>query len=188
MEVLSTPSPDFTPPTSYVGNDENDEKEITSDDIAKLNAIFNMRPEDAKRDAGFYDALEEAFGDKQVRARTPISMAQNWVLANDPAFNEQTSTFTTSDTRHVDKAYEYVFNTLAMTKAESPVKGQRSYIVLPEFLPNSSYSFDRFAGLVMGIINSLPSIKDALTISTFHPEHVSGHEASPVPILVVTWN
>jgi hypothetical protein len=58
VEVLSTPSPDYTPPTSY-GNDDNGEKEITSDDIAKLNAIFNMRPEDAKRDAGFYDALEE---------------------------------------------------------------------------------------------------------------------------------
>jgi hypothetical protein len=56
VEVLSMPSPDFTPPTSYGGNEE---KEITSDDIAKLNAIFNMRPEDAKRDAGFYDALEE---------------------------------------------------------------------------------------------------------------------------------
>ncbi len=130
----------------------------------------------------------QAFGDQYVRARTPLSMAQNWVLAIDPAFNEQTSTFTTSDTRHVDKAYEYVFNTLAMITAESPVKGQRSYIVLPEFLPNSSYSFDRCAGLVMDIIKSLPSMKDTLTISTFHPEHISAQEASPVPILVVTWN
>lgn len=130
----------------------------------------------------------QAFGDQYVRARTPLSMAQNWVLAIDPAFNEQTSTFTTSDTRHVDRAYEYVFNTLAMITAESPVKGQRSYIVLPEFLPNSSYSFDRFAGLVMDIIKSLPSMKDTLTISTFHPEHISAQETSPVPILVVTWN
>jgi hypothetical protein len=27
-----------------------------------------------------------------------------------------------------------------------------------------------------------------LTISTFHPEHISAQETSPVPILVVTWN
>lgn len=116
-----------------------------------------------------------------------MSIAQNWVLANDPAFNEGTSTFTTSDTRHVDKAYEYIFNTLAMTYEEKPVPGQTSYIVLPEFLPNSSYSFIRFADLVTEIVNSMPSMKDKLTISTFHPEHLIGHEVSPVPILAITW-
>lgn len=130
----------------------------------------------------------QAFGDNQLSAQTPMSMAQNWVLANDPAFNEATSTFTTSDTRHVDKAYEYVFNTLAMTYEGKPTAGQRSYIVLPEFLPNSSYSFARFADLVNDIVDSMPSMKDKMTISTFHPEHLDGPVTSPIPILVITWN
>ena len=34
-----------------------------------------------------------------------------------PAFNEQTSTFTKSDTRHVDASYKYVLNNLAMLHA-----------------------------------------------------------------------
>ena len=63
VEVMSTPSPDFTPPPMSFADPDGDleygEEEITSDDIARLNAIFNMRPEDATRDAGFYDALEE---------------------------------------------------------------------------------------------------------------------------------
>jgi hypothetical protein len=136
----------------------------------------------------FFIQLKKAFGDKQVTAQTPLSMAQNWILANDPDFNEQTSAFTTSNTRHVDKAYEYVFNTLAMISSGSPKQGQKSYIVLPEFLPNSSYSFECFAGLVSKILQTLPSMKDKMVISTFHPEHVDSHETSPVPVLVVTWN
>jgi len=130
----------------------------------------------------------KAFGDKQVAAQTPLSIAQNWVLANDSTFNEATSTFTTSDTRHVDTAYEFVFNTLAMITSESPKQGQKSYIVLPEFVPNSSFSFDRFAEMVSNILQSLPSMMDKMTITTFHPEHVHAHDSSPVPIFVVTWN
>lgn len=117
-----------------------------------------------------------------------MSRAQNWVLENDSSFNQETSTFTSCDTRHVDKAYEYVFNSIAMSLADSPTQGQKSYIVLPEFLPNSSFSFIRFAGLVSKILESVPSVKDKLSISTFHPEHIDATETSPVPIFVVTWN
>lgn len=114
-------------------------------------------------------------------------MAQNWVLNNDPAFNEKSSTFTKSSTHQVDAAYEYVFNNLAMLNAQEPKRGQKSYIVLPKFLPTSATSFDRFAGQVSNIIRVMPSMKEKVVISTFHPEHVMTSTRSPVPILVITW-
>jgi hypothetical protein len=148
-------------------------------------------------------------------------MAQNWVLQNDPAFQEETSTFTTSNTRHVDAAYEFVFVNLAMLNAEEEdaemstttsssnnynnniqssssssssstenkksKRGQRSYVVLPNFVPTSATSFDRFAGQVSNIIRAIPSMAEKVMISTCHPEHVEKSTRSPVPIVVITW-
>ena len=135
----------------------------------------------------------QAFGKKQIISQTPLQQAQNWVLQNDPAFNEQTSTFTKSDTRHVDAAYEYVFNNIAMLNAadnsmsDMPKRGQKNYVVLPNFLPTSATSFDRFAGQVSNILLQMPSMAEKVMLSTFHPEHVVASTASPVPILVITW-
>jgi hypothetical protein len=186
VEVQSTPPPEFTPSRMKYIREEGEE-EITMEDIHRLNALLDLKL-GAPKDGGFYDALGEAFGDKQISVETPMSKAQNWVLDNDSSFNQETSTFTSCDTRHADKAYEYVFNSIAMSLADSPKQGQKSYIVLPEFLPNSSFSFVRFAGLVSKIIESVPTVKDKLSISTFHPEHIDAAGTSPVPIFVVTWN
>lgn len=143
-------------------------------------------------------------------------MAQNWVLQNDPSFHEETSTFTTSNTRHVDAAYEFVFVNLAMLNTEEggadsstaagddtttttntstntnssimkSKRGQMSYVVLPNFVPTSATSFDRFAGQVSNIIRAIPSLVEKVTISTYHPEHVEKSTRSPVPIVVITW-
>ncbi|KAL3816828.1 hypothetical protein ACHAXA_005106 [Cyclostephanos tholiformis] len=129
--------------------------------------------------------------------QTPLSMAQTWVLQTDPAFNEQTSTFTKSKSRHVDAAYEYVFNNLAMLNAadgdatlcllDRSKRGQKSYVVLPNFLPTSAMSFDRFAGQVLNIVRVMPSLADRLMISTFHPKHNVKSMQAPVPIIVITW-
>lgn len=187
VEVMSTPPPEYTSPRmTYIR--EEGEEQITNEDIARLNALLNLNAASTKKDGDFYDALGEAFADKSYDAHTPLSKGQNWVLQNDPLFDQATSTFTTSDTRHVDKAYEYVFNTIAMILSQTPKQGQRSYIVLPEFLPNSSFSFDRFAEMIANILNSVPSMQDKTSISTFHPEHIEAMDTSPVPILVVTWN
>lgn len=195
VEVQSTPPPDFNAaPKSemqIVGVDR--DESVTSEDVRRLEALFSMSAATKKSDDDFYDALGEAFGNKQIAAKTPLSMAQNWILVNDPTFNEQTSTFTTSDTRQVDAAYEYVFNTLAMistenkVSTETPRKGQKSYIVLPNFLPTSATSFNRFAGQVSNILLAMPTMKEKTVISTFHPEHVDAATRSPVPIIVVTW-
>lgn len=119
-------------------------------------------------------------------------MAQNWVLENDPAFQSETSTFTKSSTRHVDAAYEYVFNNLAMLTAVSPGgggprPGQKSYVVLPNLAPASAASFDRFAGQVSNIIKAMPNLAEKVMVSTFHPEHVEASTRAPVPIFVITW-
>lgn len=149
--------------------------------LADHTLIHNVHP------STFFTHTEQAFGNKQIAAQTPLSMAQNWVLNNDPAFNEKSSTFTKSSTHQVDAAYEYVFNNLAMMNAQEPKRGQKSYIVLPKFLPTSATSFDRFAGQVSNIIRVMPSMKEKVVISTFHPEHVMTSTRSPVPILVITW-
>lgn len=205
VEVLSMPPPDFgqreATAASALNNDggvNNDGIVVTSDDVRKLEALFSMSAATKKSssDDPFYVALGEAFGnDSTITAQTPLSMAQSWVLENDPAFNEYTSTFTKSDTRHVDAAYEYVFNNLAMLNSSTkdgdggntPKRGEKSYIVLPNFLPTSATSFDRFAGQLSNIIRVMPSLANRLMISTLHPEHVVKSTQSPVPIIVITW-
>lgn len=204
VEVLSMPPPDFgqreatAASALYAGAVDDDGIVVTSDDVRKLEALFSMSAATKKSssDDPFYDALGEAFGnDATITAQTPLSMAQSWVLENDPAFNEYTSTFTKSDTRHVDAAYEYVFNNLAMLNSSTkdgdggntPKRGEKSYIVLPNFLPTSATSFDRFAGQLSNIIRVMPSLANRLMISTLHPEHVVKSTQSPVPIIVITW-
>mmetsp|Transcript_19501 Transcript_19501/g.35291 ORF Transcript_19501/g.35291 Transcript_19501/m.35291 type:complete len:500 (-) Transcript_19501:351-1850(-) len=200
VEVQSTPPPDFgarmeEAVMEAAAKDVEEESEVTSEDVKKLEALFGMSA--AKKpssvDDPFYDALGEAFGNKEIISQTPLSMAQNWVLQNDPAFNEHSSTFTNSNTRHVDAAYEYIFHNLAMLNANTninnpPVKrGQKSYVVLPNFVPTSATSFDRFAGQVSNIILSMPGLAEKVMLSTFHPEHVVTSTRAPVPIVVITW-
>mmetsp|Transcript_6769 Transcript_6769/g.10172 ORF Transcript_6769/g.10172 Transcript_6769/m.10172 type:complete len:518 (-) Transcript_6769:633-2186(-) len=205
VEVQSTPPPDFGSRRDEAAMEaaakEMEENErtddVTSEDVKKLEALFGMSA--AKKtgsvDDPFYDALGEAFGNKQIISQTPLSMAQNWVTENDPAFNKDTSAFTNSNTRHVDAAYEYVFHNLAMLTAtmddtdneKRHKRGQKSYVVLPNFVPTSATSFDRFAGQVSNIIRVMPNLVDKVMVSTFHPEHVVASTRAPVPIVVITW-
>lgn len=71
--------------------------------------------------------------------------------------------------------------------ADDATRGQKSYVVLPNFVPTSATSFDRFAGQVSNIIRAMPSLADKVMVSTFHPEHVVKSTQSPVPIVVITW-
>jgi len=196
VEVQATPPPDFGARSAEAAMeaaaaDMEQDSKVTSEDVRKLEALFGMSAakKSSSVDDPFYDALGEAFGNKQIISQTPLSMAQNWVLQNDPAFNEKTSTFTNSNTRHVDAAYEYVFNNLAMLNADakSNKPGQKSYVVLPNFVPTSATSFDRFAGQVSNIIRAMPGLAEKVMVSTFHPEHVVTSTRAPVPIVVITW-
>mmetsp|Transcript_13288 Transcript_13288/g.28834 ORF Transcript_13288/g.28834 Transcript_13288/m.28834 type:complete len:354 (+) Transcript_13288:1252-2313(+) len=215
VEVMSTPPPDFGSGARRVSADEameaavaaakenvhimegsstskkvDADADVTSEDVKRLEALFGMSAADKSSsvDDTFYDALGEAFGNEQIIPETPLSMAQTWVLNNDPFFNELTSTFTNSNTRHVDAAYEYIFHNLAMLQNDDSTKrGQKSYVVLPNFLPTSATSFDRFAGQVSNIIRVMPSMAEKVMVSTFHPEHVVKSTRAPVPIVVIPW-
>ncbi|KAL7538851.1 hypothetical protein ACHAWF_006230, partial [Thalassiosira exigua] len=179
VEVKSTPPPDFDAAQrrdeaamDAAAKDMNaavsGNSDVSSEDVQRLEALFGMSAasKSGSADDPFYDALGEAFGKKQFAPRTPLSQAQEWVLENDPAFDGATSTFTKSDTRHVDAAYEYVFNNLAMLDANhsqfppSSRRGQKGYVVLPNFLLTSATSFDRFAGQVSNIVRAVPSMAD----------------------------
>lgn len=208
VEVMSTPPPDFG--ASHKAAMEAAEKNmhimeegskkmdadngVTSEDVKRLEALFGMSAAEKSSsvDDTFYDALGEAFGNDQITPETPLSMAQNWVLNNDPSFCEHTSTFTNSNTRHVDAAYEYVFNNLSMMlhdadSDDKPKRGHKSYVVLPNFVPTSATSFDRFAGQVSNIIRIMPSMAEKVMVSTFHLEHIDKSTRAPVPIVVITW-
>jgi len=220
VEVMSTPPPDFgvnldteAGAAHQAALDaaeknmhimENKKKvdaddDVTSADVRRLEALFGMSAakKEGSVDDTFYDALGEAFGNEQIVPETPLSKAQHWVLANDPQFDAGTSVFTNSNTRHVDAAYEYIFNNIAMMlhssdtdDSESVFKhgqDQKSYVVLPNFVPTSATSFDRFAGQVSNIIRAMPSMAEKVMVSTFHPEHVDTRTRAPLPILVITW-
>ena len=73
------------------------------------------------------------------------------------------------------------------TALDKPKRGQKSYVVLPNFVPTSATSFDRFAGQVSNIIRAMPNMAEKVMLSTFHPEHVVGNTQSPAPIIVITW-
>lgn len=199
VEVQSTPPPDFgarreeeeaAAMMEAAAQDamEVSSKEVTSEDVKKLEALFGRSAAKKSVDDPFYDALGEAFGNTQITSQTPLRRAQDWVLQNDPAFNENTSTFTNSITRHVDAAYEYVFHNLAMLNHDTNAKhGQKSYVVLPNFVPTSATSLDRFAGQVSNIVLAMPGLAEKVMVSTFHPEHVVKSTRAPVPIVVITW-
>jgi len=128
-----------------------------------------------------------------------MSLCQNWISAHDPFFNISTSTFTHLDSKHVDAAYEFVFNNIAMhvsmgriVSAEGKLGAvelkfsSRSYLVMPNFVPLSATSFEKFAQEVGNIVECL-GLRDILSVSVMHPEHVQSERRSPHPIFVLQW-
>ena len=131
----------------------------------------------------------------------PFQTAQNWVAGNDPLFELETSTFTSSDSAHVDAAYEFTFNNIAMQMGNNDlvqpqtsreqlngqndaILGPRSYLVMQNFVSSSATSFEKFPVEVTNIIGAIPGLKKIVSVSTLDPEHVL---SSPSPILVLQW-
>ena len=128
VEVLATPPPDnYSPPS-----EENDpqqqqlqqpDSDVSGEDVRRLEALFgksaafdhpakNVSPEE--QEDAFYDAIANSIGIQEITLFTPLILAQNWIAAHDDDFNSKTCTFTHTDTQHVDAAFEFVFNNLAM--------------------------------------------------------------------------
>lgn len=200
VEVRAMVPPDFSepPPSGPVRPnpiEEIEEKTIDSDFLQSLEALFSKST--LQKDGGFYDSISSHMD--TISTVTPMTVAQNWIAANDPQFDITACAFTTSDTPHVDEAYEFVFTNLAMQTSQfltPPVSKsilmevgaqKRQYLVLPNFVTCSATSLEKFAMEVSNIITTVPSINGKVQVMCFHPEHIRNERRSPVPIFVLQW-
>jgi hypothetical protein len=150
--------------------------------------------ENSKGGNSFYDSIGSHI--EEVSMVTPMSLAQNWIATNDDLFDISSCAFTTSDTPHVDEAYEFIFTNLAMQTTQflkydkSSVDAgaqKRQYLVMPNFLSSSATSMEKFAGEVKCIMGTLPPIRSKVSVSCFHPEHIEESKRCPVPTFVLQW-
>ena len=224
LEVRATPPPDFSKapppgpqiPTNVELDSDDDfdlgykDEEVTSDFVNKLEALFSksahIKDEKSGDEEGkptkdkFYDSIGSHI--EEVSFVSPLMLAQNWIAENDPMFDVTACGFTSSDTKHVDEAYEFVFTNLAMqtsqflnkpsfvTEAAAQAQAgaqKRLYIVMSNFLTSSATSFEKFANETTNIIQQLPAIKDRVELSCLHPEHIDASKRSPVPVFVMQW-
>jgi hypothetical protein len=198
VEVRAMAPPEFTAPTPS-GPETPDpiddvEPQVTADLVNSLEALFSMSSLESKKGGGFYDAIGTHI--EEVSALTPLALAQNWVVAHDDLFDFSTCAFTSSDTPHVDEAYEFIFTNLAMQTTQflnydhdSADAGaqKRQYMVMSNFLSSSATSMEKFALEVENIISTLPPIQNKVRLTCFHPEHIEESKRCPVPTFVLQW-
>ena len=127
---------------------------------------------------------KQAFGIQEISMESPDDLARHWIQENDPLFHADTSNFYSCDTKHVDAAYEFVFSSIAMMM-ENVDAHTRSYLILPNFVPTSATSFEKFATEVENILKTIPSSLSSMTMTTFHPEHISTKDRCDVPVFVL---
>lgn len=170
------------------------------DDVVKrLESIFAMsaamhkRGKDGNEDM-FFNAIGLVPGIQELAPVNAMELTQGWIQENDPDFNERLSTFTSSDLKHADSAYEFVFLNLSLHKylpLQSPTTtlkpGARSYLILPKFISSSATSFDKFAHDVRRIIGTIDGLDRRVSISSMHPEHIDAAKRSPHPVIVLQW-
>jgi len=66
---------------------------------------------------------------------------------------------------------------------------ERSYLIMPNFVPTSATSLDKFAMEVEKILKTIPSFSSStVKLSTFHPEHISRKQRCDVPVIVLEKN
>lgn len=187
-------------------NNNSDKEGVTAADVARLEALFGKSAQLAKDseitdndEDGFYNSIGQSI--QEVSAVTTLNMAQQWIAENDPAAAKGSAettpvaAFTETDTAHVDSAYEFVFTNIAMmadqatAKKEEGTKSQpqiqRQYLCMPHFLSSAATSFEKFSKEVAKISAVLPELRDNVTITTFHPEHIDPAKRSPVPIFAL---
>jgi hypothetical protein len=194
LEVRSVPPPDFSmaPPLPPVVQKEPEDPkgQVSNEDIQKLEAMFGLSasmnhptkelsPEEEEE--LFYSKLGENLN--EISSVTPLVLAQNWLAKNDPTITP-TPIITESEEMQVDAGYEYIFLNIAMMKEHGNAK---QYLVMPHFLTASATSFDKVCDQVEELIQLIPDLKDEITISTFHPEHIDSAKRSPVPIYALEW-
>ena len=137
-------------------------------------------------------------GIEEISPANALENAQDWIMENDRKYDAHLSSFTSSNLKHVDSAYEFVFLNLSLhdyspsDDASKNIKatytaGARSYLVLPKFVSSSATSFDKFANDVKSILNTIDGLADRISLETLHPEHVHSGKRCPSPVLVLQW-
>jgi len=162
-----------------------DEKEKNAE-IKKEEGVKKSNEEDFFNRIGNIDGVEE------VMMANPITATQQWVIQNDPLYNQQISSFTSTDASHPDTAYEFVFSNLAMHRYTPGGEtkndiNSRSYLILPRFVSSSATSLEKFVSNVNMIFQSIDGLTQKASISFMHPEHVDENKRSPVAVVILEW-
>jgi len=230
LEVKAMPPPDFdssssspmqesssdsTSPDTTAQSELNEMRGHSKDTLNKLEALFSKASTDHTSTEGrSEDSISEVAGIEEVSTEDPIAAAQEWVTQNDSSYDYEKSIFTTTDTKHVDAAYETIFTILASQKqsllssSSSSLKkdtiqqngndrvavGSRSYIMMPNFLSSSATSLEKFSSEIDAILRTVAvegsnneQQQLVSSVSIFHPEHVAKEKRCPVPMLVTQW-
>jgi hypothetical protein len=174
---------------------------IDADFVNQLEALFSKSSLDsrssAKGDGDFYESIGSHI--ETFSSVTPLMVAQNWIDGNDPLFDVTQCSFTVSDTTHVDEAYEFLFTNLGMQTSQFLVAAgkvpqtatgdaqKRQYMVLPHFLSSSATSLEKFTKDAGRLIRALPSLRNKVELTNFHPEGIDESKRCPVPVIVLQW-
>lgn len=224
LEVKAMPPPDFdsstsspiqgssgsTSPDPPAQSESNETGGASREELNKLEALFGQSSTDhISTERGSEDSFDASISEvaeiEELSIEDPINDAQEWATKNDPSYDHKRSTFTTTDIKHVDAAYETVFTILAtqkqlltssLSKDETTRQdgknlnavGNRSYIMMPHFLASSATSLEKFSSEVSKILRTVMGSNELVSVSIFHPEHVAREKRCPVPMFVTQWH
>ena len=148
----------------------------------------------------YYYCISQVAGIEEIEPVNAMEHTKEWVVRNDPRYNKNFATFLSSNLKHADSAFEFVFLNLSLHKyipsdgdSSSKTKkveykpGTRSYLVLPKFASTSATSFEKFASDVRNIIQTIDGLSDRVSITYMHPEDVDGDRRSPSPVIILQW-
>lgn len=205
IEVKSTPPGIVHPPPgqteiSYTENlvEEIEDQGASKDVILQLEQLFaksaKLLTEEPEGEDAFYKALGKVTNIEEILPTSPIVTARNWIANEDPMYDPHISTFTSSDAKHADEAFEFIFSSLAIhsynpkraLKRKEFKFGSRSYLVMPHFSTSSATSLDVFTRSVRTILASL-DLKERVSVVSYHPEHMDVERRAPVPVIVLQW-
>lgn len=207
IEVKSTPPGEVNLTTgqteiSYTENlvEEIQEQSASKDTIVTLEKLFaksaQLRAsEEPENEDAFYKAIGKVSNIEEILPNSPIVTSRNWIANEDIMYDPHISTFTSSDAKHADAAFEFVFSSLAI-QSYNPKRalkrkefnfGSRSYLVMPHFSTSSATSMAVFTRNVEGIIGSIDGLKNRVSVIDYHPEHMNVERRAPVPLIVLQW-
>jgi len=166
--------------------------------IYAKSAVLHKRTDQGEEDI-FYNSIGYVAGIEEVVPENAMESTKEWVVENDPRYSKNFSTFISSDLKHADSAFEFVFLNLSLhnflpnnddletTKQTKYKPGARSYLVLPKFASSSATSFEKFTSDVRNIIKKIDGLDDRVSVTAMHPEDVEADRRSPSPVIILQW-